>query len=136
VRNIGVNSKRLLAAASRTKVLDTIAVVSAFVVAGAVIAATPADVPVASGPAMAAMPAIASNDAPAPASANPPVSRRFDPSGKTAMLVVGGVLVGFGALLRRSEGVSANATGPARPGRRTGSTPAAPGDAEGARGAS
>jgi hypothetical protein len=83
----------------RATLLEAVAVVAAVVVVGAVIAATPAD-----GAAVRRSTISAPADRPAAgAPASSPAPDRFFPSGETAMLVVGCVLMGLGAVLRRRE---------------------------------
>jgi hypothetical protein len=95
-----------------------IAVASAFVVAGAVIAATPADGSAAEESAGTASSAGAARVMLEPAvadGARPGRKSLVLPSGETAMFVVGCVLVGLGAVLRQREGSSG--AGPAGPSR-------------------
>jgi hypothetical protein len=86
----------------RANLIEAIAVVAAVAVVGAVIAATPAD-----GAAVrrstSTEPAIVADRPAVRAPASSPGPDRFLPSGETAMLVVGCVLMGLGAVLRRRE---------------------------------
>jgi hypothetical protein len=118
-----VNSQWSLAARSRTRLIDMIAVASAFVVAGAVIAATPADGSAAEESASAASSAGAARVMLEPAVADAAAPDRKSlvlPSGETAMFVVGCVLVGLGAVLRQRDGSSGTGSaGPVRTVERT-----------------